>query len=304
MARPGTRREPQAWAAEMRGRGVAGQVIAATLRDRYGVNARVAARLARGWSQADTAEAWCARWPDDPKTFKNISYWENWPSPTGHAPSLAVLDRLAQLYACDVADLLAGWGEHGRSSAAAPVADAETLAWQVQHLGLPELTRTLVDWSRRLPAAERRTLLLTLSTAASVAAGRTSPPSPVGRESPSDELAGWWTSRYRFHSTGRDQEFVGEHRVNLRASGERLVGRSEPTDTGTLELDLRCDGLLVSGAWTERTAATGYYAGAVYHGIVALVRDPTGRSMRGRWLGPDRDFVIDTGPWELVRAPG
>ncbi|MDQ4020240.1 MAG: hypothetical protein M3257_01065 [Actinomycetota bacterium] len=42
-----------------------------------------------------------------------MSYWENWPSRTGHAPSLAVLDRLAQLYDCDVADLVPGWGEHG-----------------------------------------------------------------------------------------------------------------------------------------------------------------------------------------------
>jgi len=31
---------------------------------------------------------------------------------TGYAPSLTVLDRLAQLYGCDVTDLLTGWGEH------------------------------------------------------------------------------------------------------------------------------------------------------------------------------------------------
>ncbi len=53
-------------------------------------------------------------WPDDPKSFKNFSSWENWPSPTGHAPSLAVLDRLARLYECDAAA--------GRSSSLPPAA--------------------------------------------------------------------------------------------------------------------------------------------------------------------------------------
>jgi hypothetical protein len=41
-----------------------------------------------------------------PKTFKNFSYWENWPSPTGHAPSLDVLAHLAELYECRLVDLL------------------------------------------------------------------------------------------------------------------------------------------------------------------------------------------------------
>jgi hypothetical protein len=86
--------------------------IAAVLRQRYGVNARVALRLAHGWSQRQAAEQWNRRWPDDPKTFKNLSYWEVWPAPSGYAPSLAVLDRLAQLYECSVGDLLADVGDH------------------------------------------------------------------------------------------------------------------------------------------------------------------------------------------------
>lgn len=56
-------------------------------------------RMAHGWTQAEAARRWNDRWPDDAKTFKNISYWETWPSSTGHMPSLHVLDRLAQLYA-------------------------------------------------------------------------------------------------------------------------------------------------------------------------------------------------------------
>ena len=62
--------------------------------------------MAHDWSQRDAAEQWNRRWPADPKTFKNFSYWELWPGPTGHAPSLDVLARLAELYECSVADLV------------------------------------------------------------------------------------------------------------------------------------------------------------------------------------------------------
>ena len=86
--------------------------VAAAFRARYGVNARVAPRLARGWSQREVADRWTACWPDDPKTSKHISYWEQWPAPTGYEPGLRVLSSLACLYECAVADLLADVGDY------------------------------------------------------------------------------------------------------------------------------------------------------------------------------------------------
>jgi hypothetical protein len=37
-----------------------------------------------------------------------VSYWEQWPSSTGHAPTFDNLGKLAELYECAVSDLLVG----------------------------------------------------------------------------------------------------------------------------------------------------------------------------------------------------
>jgi hypothetical protein len=307
--RSGYRQEQIELANALRARGLGWVAIAAALRDRYRVNARVAMRVAHGWSQAEAAAAWNRRWPDEPRTFKNFSYWENWPSPTGYAPSLAVLNRLAELYECDVGDLLVGWGEHRSGSAQGAESQSEqaVLAWQVENLAPPDLTRAIDEWSRRLSPADRRSLLLKLSMAAAEAANdpeTSSPRAVVGAAPTLDELVGMWESRYTFYSTGRGAEFSHSHRVALRVERGRLTGRSLPTDTGTVELELTANGLLITGTWTERTSPTGYYRGAVYHGIVQMVLDPVGRSMNGQWLGPDKHFVINAGPWSLTRSVG
>jgi hypothetical protein len=57
--------------------------IASVFMREYKLNARTAFRVARGWSQVDAATQWNDRWPSEPKTFKNFSYWEQWPSKTG-----------------------------------------------------------------------------------------------------------------------------------------------------------------------------------------------------------------------------
>lgn len=110
------RQERAQLADQLRAHGKTVVQIAEVFRRRYLVNARAALRLAHGWSQRQAAEEWSRRWPDDIKTAKNFSYWETWPF-GGHSPSIATLDRLAQLYGCKVADLLADQPDYGDASA-------------------------------------------------------------------------------------------------------------------------------------------------------------------------------------------
>ncbi|WP_232662996.1 hypothetical protein [Pseudonocardia sp. TRM90224] len=288
----------------MRARGKPWRLIADALREQFGLNARAAIRLAHGWSQSEVAQRWTAEWPDDPKTFKNISYWETWPSTTGYAPSLAVLERLAFLYRCSVADMLVDWGDHRGRDVESTHPAQEPIAWQVEHLALPELTRSIECWSSQLPEAERHWLLLKLSTATAAAAhlsarGGGNSTITSGRND-LDRLCGRWRSVYRFRSTSRNAELEGVHELSFRTAQGQLIGHSQPNTSGSiLEMALRVDGLAVTGSWEERTSPTGHYRAATYRGSVEFVLDPTGRSMTGQWLGLGKHFVVNSGPWEL-----
>ncbi|MDG4798135.1 hypothetical protein [Micromonospora sp. WMMD1082] len=101
------RRQQACLAADLRSAGKTWVEAAEIFQQKFRLNPRVALRTVRGWSQARAAEEWNRRWPHEPKTLKNFSYWETWPGKSGHSPSQENLARLAEIYECSVADLVA-----------------------------------------------------------------------------------------------------------------------------------------------------------------------------------------------------
>jgi hypothetical protein len=112
MVRPPSAAGLRGQAGALRALGWSYRRIATHWQRAYRLNARLAFRLAHGWTQDDAARAWSARWPSDPKSGKSFSYWESWPAAGGRAPTPAILRRLAELYHCRPGDLLDGV-DHG-----------------------------------------------------------------------------------------------------------------------------------------------------------------------------------------------
>ncbi|HWE91772.1 MAG TPA: hypothetical protein VG317_20080 [Pseudonocardiaceae bacterium] len=300
--------------------------IAAVFSQRYHVNLRAALRMVHDWSQRDAADQWNHRWPAEPKTFKNFSYWELWPAPTGHAPSLGVLTKLAELYECGVSDLLADCGDFRSRDAAHrdtrqlaelpqlvtdsthnDVPQVKDLLRRLESIDVHELANLTASWADKLGhRANRRSLLLKLSAGLSLAAASPivgdslSTPHGGVESAPPGDMSGIWYSRYVYPSSGRKASFTGEHYVAIRQQGNRLLGESIPAENGSvLRLDLSTSGLVVTGNWSERTSPLGYYRGATYHGSLQLVLDPMGKDMNGRWVGFDKQFNVNSDVWEL-----
>ncbi len=309
--------------------------VAAVFRDEYDVNARVALRLAHGWSQGDAADRWNERWPDDPKTFKNISYWEQWPAASGYTPSLDVLTKLAELYECHVAELLADGADSrdndpiyrarqnlrrlpaviapasteessaGTGGVAHPTLDE--LVCRLDQADVQDLARETALWSAQLdPSIDRRSLLLKLGFALTVAASTpdgeaaAAPAVQTASKGEARNLSGIWRSEYAYYSNGRGSDFTDVHYVAIRQQDDALVIESLPQASGSeVSMRLAVDGLTATGTWEERTSPTGYYKGAVYRGAIQLLLAPSGTRMTGRWIGFGKRFRINNGDWEL-----
>jgi hypothetical protein len=113
-------------------------------------------------------------------------------------------------------------------------------------------------------------------------------------------LNGIWLSRYEYESSGRGAWFANSHYMMVLQQGTRLQVRSLPgTTPGRVLMNLTANGQAITGTWTEETNPHGYYQGAVYHGAIQMLLEPSNRKMTGKWAGFGRDFEVNTGPWSL-----
>ena len=112
-------------------------------------------------------------------------------------------------------------------------------------------------------------------------------------------LTGIWLSSYDYETTGREPRspatITWPSSSTAPAAGPVHAGIAVPGADGPDRQRPGADRYLDRG---DQSRPADYH-GAVYHGAIQLLLEPTGRRMTGRWVGFGRDFDLNTGPWNL-----
>lgn len=115
-------------------------------------------------------------------------------------------------------------------------------------------------------------------------------------------LTGKWHCKYYYSSNSSPGRFVGEYDLDAHRADEQLIMQSSPNDFGNhLLIRLMQDGRVVTGTWHESTSPQGRYKESIYHGALQLVVSENGQSMKGKWVGFNRQMSVQSGSWEIVR---
>ncbi|WP_269853072.1 XRE family transcriptional regulator [Streptomyces sp. RPT161] len=109
--KPGSKASRDALRQEMTATGCRTAEIAVEMRARWRMRPREAWRHSLGWTLQEAADRLNALGTERPgeavaADASLLGKWEKWPGPSERRPTLAVLVLLAQLYGCDVEDLL------------------------------------------------------------------------------------------------------------------------------------------------------------------------------------------------------
>jgi transcriptional regulator with XRE-family HTH domain len=145
-----------------------------------------------------------------------------------------------------------------------------------------------------LGLTRRNVIVMAGASAASVAL-------PRAAGTATGPLTGIWLSQYWYVSSGRGgKTYTSAHYCLILQRGASLDLRSLPkTATGSLTMDLSVKDRIVSGNWTEHTDPESYYHGARYFGTIQMTLSATNDRMRGQWLGFNKEYDVQNGPWTL-----
>jgi hypothetical protein len=118
------------------------------------------------------------------------------------------------------------------------------------------------------------------------------------------DLSGDWNSYYRYSSSGRGDDFWGQHLLQATQTGSKLRLESEAGAPSriVMELELDAAGEAATGTWSEETDPEGYYKGKRFEGTIELKVADTGIRMNGVWHGAGTDGEMNSDVWDLAKV--